>query len=110
MKRVVQSQDAKEKAKFRQSAKWKKFRAFLKKECDGVDFITQKKLLKGFQVHHKDMRLENYKKIDDASRFLCCNKRTHEFIHFAFNYYKNDEQFLFRLKSILDEMVKFNAD
>lgn len=105
-----QSTESKEKQKFRQSAKWKKFRAYLKKECKGTDFITQKKLLKGFQVHHKDMRLENYQNLTNADRFLCCNKRTHEFIHFAYTYYLQDPEFIDRLKSVLDDMVQFNTD
>lgn len=110
MYKKTQTAEGKEKARFRTSAKWKKFRAFLKKECNGLDFITGKKLLKGFQVHHKDMRLENYKNISDPKRFLACNKRTHEFIHFAFTYYDKDPDFLTRLKDVLDDMKQFNSD
>jgi len=51
------------KTQFRKTAKWKKFRAYMKKLCGGVDFITNKKLLKGFQLHHKDMRVENYERL-----------------------------------------------
>lgn len=108
--RKINSPESKEKQKFRQSAKWKKFRLYLKKESNGIDFVTQKKLLKGFQLHHKDMRVENYKNITDSKRFLPCNKRTHEFIHFAYTYYKDDAEFLKRLKIILDDMVRMNAD
>lgn len=108
--RKITNETAKEKQKFRQSARWKKFRIFMKKDCSGLDFITQKKLLKGFQLHHKDMRIENYKNITDSKRFLCCNKRTHEFIHFIYTYYKDDPEILSRLKIILDDMVKMNTD
>lgn len=97
------------KTQFRKSAKWKKFRAYMKKQSLGMDFITGKKLLKGFQLHHKDMRVENYEKLS-PERFLCCNRKTHDLLHFCFNYYKNDKGFIDRLKLILDEMVEYNSD
>lgn len=81
----------------------------MKKDCKGVDFITQKKLLKGYQLHHKDMRSENYAQLI-PERFVCCNRKTHELIHFCFNYYKDDKDFIQRLQIILDEMCRFNND
>jgi len=110
MYKKTQTAEGKEKARFRQSAKWKKFRAFLKKETNNTDFITGKKLLKGFQIHHKDLRYENYKKIEDPKRFLACNKRTHEVIHFLYTYYDKDPEILNRIKQVLDDMKQFNND
>lgn len=101
--------DSKKKTQFRRTAKWKKFRAYMKKECKGLDFITGKKLYKGFQLHHKDMRLENYKNLVPG-RFLCCNKKTHEVVHWCYEYYKTDKEFIDRLKFILDEMCEYNTD
>lgn len=109
-KKTTVTKESKEKQKFRQSAKWKKFRAFLKKNCKGTDYITQKKLYKGFSVHHKDMRIENYTNLTNPDRFLCCNKSTHEFLHFAYTYYQTDKDFINRLKSVLDDMCVYNTD
>lgn len=108
-KKKTKSTASKEKSKFRQSARWRKIRAFKKKECSGIDYITGKKLLKGFQLHHKDMRLENYTRLE-PDRFICLNKMSHEMLHFLYNYYKNDTSIIERIRAVLEEMKKFNSD
>lgn len=73
-----------------------------------MDYVTQKKLLKGWNCHHLDMRDENYQDLSDETKFVCCNKQTHEVIHTIFRYYQSDPTYLDRLKEILDKMVKIN--
>lgn len=41
------------KNKFRQTKAWKEFRSEMKEYCQGIDFITQSKLLRGANLHHK---------------------------------------------------------
>lgn len=102
------SNSQKEKQKFRQSAKWKKFRLFKKKEQDGLDLITQKKLYKGFTVHHLDLDQSHYQDLSAPEHFLACNKKTHDNIHWLYDYYKNDKQILERIKVYLDLMLEIN--
>ena len=97
--------ESKEKAKFRRTATWKKFRQRMRSK-NKVDFVTQKPLLKGFQVHHCDMRLENYKELKEEN-FYCLNKTTHEMIHFLFRY-TNWRELLERIKIVLEKMESLN--
>lgn len=96
---------SKEKAKFRRSSTWKKFRQKMKAKFK-KDFITGRPLLKGFQVHHCDMSLENYKNLKEEN-FYCLNKTSHEIVHFLFRY-KEWREILKRLKVILEKMEKLN--
>ena len=41
------------KNKFRQTKAWKEFRSEMKEYCGGVDYVTQTKLLRGANLHHK---------------------------------------------------------
>ena len=105
IRRQRETTEAKEKAKFRRTAAWKKFRQ--KMRCKNkVDFVTDKPLLKGFQVHHCDMSLENYKNLKEEN-FYCLNKTTHEIIHFLFRY-KNWRELLDRIRIVLEKMEKLN--
>lgn len=98
---------AKEKAKFRQSAKWKKFRAYLKKSRT-VDEVTGSPLYKGFQVHHLDLNPDNYTILNEEN-FSCLNRQTHDFIHWAYRYYEKDPVFFIsRFEKILKKMYKIN--
>lgn len=97
--------ESKQKSKFRQSAKWKKFRSMMKKSCK-VDFVTQKPLLKGFQVHHADMRIENYTDLTPEN-FFTLNKTSHEIVHFLFRY-EDWRGCLKRIKIILEKMEQLN--
>lgn len=98
--------EQKKKRNFRQSKKWKEFKKKKKAECGGVDYITQYPLRKGFQLHHLNLRAEDYEDLDQD--FLCCNRMTHEFIHWIWRYYKNDKGIICRLENILDRMFKIN--
>ena len=75
---------SKEKAKFRATSIWKKFRELLKKERK-VDFITKKPLRKGFQVHHCDLNENHYKDLNPLN-FITVNKNSHKIIHEIYRY------------------------
>ena len=97
----------KSKRKFRQSKEWKTFRNFMKKLSGNKDLITNKPLRKGFQVHHMDLREENYS-ILLPDNFICCNNLTHKVIHFLYTYYKTDPQIIDRLREVLEKMKEIN--
>lgn len=96
----------KEKKRIRGTSKWKKFRSDLIKKRK-IDFLTGKKLLKGCQLHHCDMTLENYEDFDE-SKYYTLNRNSHKFIHFIYTYFEKDEGILERLKSILKHMKELN--
>jgi hypothetical protein len=95
------------KAKFRQTKEWKEFRKKIFDKQGGIDIITGKKLYKGWTLHHIDMTLENYDKLDEEN-FIAINKSTHEVLHTLFRYYKNDKDILNRIQQILDKMCELN--
>ena len=79
MNKEYTTKASKEKAKFRATSVWKKFRELLKKERK-VDFITKKPLRKGFQVHHCDLNENHYKDLNPLN-FITVNKNSHKIIH-----------------------------
>lgn len=94
---------SKEKEKFRRTSLWKNFRKSMKR-LNKVDFITNKPLLTGFQVHHLDESLVNYKKLA-PSRFVTLNRNSHSFIHWIERY--DWEIVLLRIASIMFKMDKY---
>lgn len=101
------SSTSKIKAELIKSLKWKRFRYEMLDYCGNKDAITLKPLRKGWNLHHLCMKEEEYH-ILSPERFRCLNKGSHEAIHFLFTYYKKDPSILERIKTILDEMVKYN--
>ena len=106
-KNKTQTAEQKAKIKFRSSAAWKKFRAYLKKERT-VDFITGKKLYSGFQVHHCDLHFENYSNIGNQDNFITVNRRSHEIIHEIYRY--DWEEYLSRLAIVFRKMDELNPE
>lgn len=96
------------KAKFRSSSIWKKWRKFIYHKDKGIDYITGKKLYSGYNCHHLDLNEAHYKDLTDPSHFISLNKQTHQFIHWAYLYYRQDKAFVDRFKEILDRMVEIN--
>ena len=96
------------KRRVRESKRWKEFRSALKKERK-YDELTGSKLLTRFQVHHCDLDINNYADLD-KSKFVCLNMKSHECVHFLYEYYKKDREIINRLKAILDKMVELNED
>lgn len=97
------------KSKFRATAKWKRFRSEMKK-THGVDLITQKPLLKAWNLHHlmltDDMSV--YSDITDETHFACLNKQTHEMVHWLYRYYVKDKSIIGRLEDLLEDMYYLN--
>ena len=98
--------EQKKKRNFRNSKKWKEFKKQKKAECKGIDYITQKPLHKGFQLHHEDLNSEHYTDLND--NFLCCNRMTHDFIHWVYRYYKTDKEIIKRLEKEMQKMDYIN--
>lgn len=96
------------KTKFRSSAKWKKFKHFMNVKQNGLCFITHKKLLKGANLHHLNMRSEDYQNLENPDHFVYLNKSLHEVVHTLYRYYPKDPAILDRLKYVLDLMVEIN--
>ena len=95
------------KAQFRATKAWKEFRQKMFDKQSGLDYITGKKLYKGYNVHHCDMATENYDKLIEEN-FLALNKQTHDTVHTLFRYYQKDKTILDRLKQVLDRMCELN--
>ena len=108
-KRYTQTEDARIKAEFRKSLKWKRWRYEMVDYYGNKDALTNKPLHKGFNVHHLSMKVEEYT-ILSPERFRTLNSESHDCIHFLFRYYVKDPFIIDRLKLILEEMVKYNAD
>lgn len=95
------------KAKFRTTKAWKNFRLRVFDKQNGLDYITGKKLYKGYNVHHCDMTAENYDKLIEEN-FFALNKQSHDCCHFLFRYYQKDKTILDRVKQVLDKMCELN--
>lgn len=98
----------KNKTKFRASGIWKKFRNYMRKKQNGIDPVTLKPLYKGANLHHLNLNEEYYDDISKEENFVFVNKKTHDAIHWLYNYYKTDADILKRLQLILENMKKIN--
>ena len=96
------------KKEFRKSKVWKDFTKELKAERK-VDALTHAKLRKGSLSHHLDLKPDNYEKLV-KDNFECLNMKSHDVVHFMYNYYKKDPTIIDRLKNILHKMVLLNGD
>lgn len=105
MKKETKTQ--KLKSKFRATSKWKKFRKKLGDERK-VDFVTEKPLRKGWQLHHLNLDEKQYEDITDEEKFCCLNKSTHDIVHTLWRYYQKDSKVLDRLKILMDKMKDIN--
>ena len=100
--------DAKERANFRSTKVWRALREE-KRSNDKVDFLTRKKLSKSYNLHHMDLNPDHYDDLSNSENFIPLNKKSHECIHFLYDYYAKDPTILDRLKDCLDKMVKVNS-
>lgn len=94
------------KRNFRARKVWKLFKVRKKKECGGKDLITLSKLGKRWELHHEDLREENYEILND--NFLPCNNQTHEMIHWLYRYYVKDPEIIDRLVAEMEKMKAIN--
>ena len=76
----------------------------------GIDPITRKKIIKGCNLHHLDLREANYNSLDDETRFILLNKHTHEMIHFLYNYWVKDKEIVNRIEDLLIMMETLSND
>jgi len=96
-----------QKSKFRSTSVWKKFRSRLKSERK-VDYITQKKLLSGWNLHHCDLDESHYTDLSNEENYVCLNKMMHSVVHDLYRYYVKDETVIDRLLEILQRMKEIN--
>lgn len=94
-----------ERAAFRRRKQWLEFRESFRKEKDA---LTGSKLSKRFNLHHKCMIPEKYDDLSDRDAFSPLNSKSHDCIHFLYDYYIKDPEILDRLKKILEEMKQRN--
>lgn len=97
----------KDKTKFRQSAKWKRFKVYMRK-TKKVDCVTLYPLRKGHNLHHLDLDEAHYEDISDETHFEPLNRKTHETVHFLYPYYVKDEKIIDRLRDLLERMRVIN--
>ena len=93
----------KEKAKIRTTPEWKRLKENVRNSQGGLDALTGKPLRKGAQLHHLDLRPENYRNLD-AAKFIYLNRASHEAVHFLYTYYRKDPAIIYRLQNILYNM------
>ena len=100
----------KNKTKFRATSRWKNFRASMYKKSGGLDEITGKPLRKGhWNLHHMDLNSSNYEVLEE-DRFMCLNNQTHDFIHWAYRYYRNDgKAFIDSFEKALERMKELDV-
>ena len=100
-----------QKAEFRKSEEWRAFRKVVAEAFNNKDFITGKKLTKGFNVHHlrTEQELEGYCDLSKVDEFMPLNRYTHKLLHYLFTYYKKDPSILERLKEVLDKMARLSC-
>ena len=72
------------------------------------DYITGRRLVKGFNVHHlkTDQDSETYCDISNDQEFIPLNSYCHKMLHYLFIYYQKDPTVMNRLKEILDKMCQ----
>lgn len=100
--------EQKVKRAFRNSKRWREFRHKKNVEQGGKCYISGKKLYKAANLHHIDMRFENYQDLSKPENFVYLNKKMHDTVHILYPLYAADKGVLERLKEILDRMVQLN--
>ena len=96
--------DGKIKAEFRKTKAWKDFRKLFDSK---IDYITQKKLPKKYNLHHMKLDSRFYTDLNEDNFEPMLNS-VHDFIHWLYGYYRKDKLILNRIKEILDKMVLLN--
>ena len=100
------------KEKFRKSQEWKDFRSHMAILFNHRDYITGRRLVKGYNVHHlkTDQEVENYCDISNEDNFIPLNSYCHKLLHYLFGYYKKDKTVINRLQEILDKMCLLSEE
>lgn len=100
----------KQKQEFRMSNTWKHFRRKMRKKHFGMDKITMKPLLRTWNLHHIDLRSENYCNITNENMFVPLNEDTHKFIHWLYPFYKKDKEIIERIRTLLFSMEYYTSN
>lgn len=103
------SKNSEYKSKIRSSNEWKKLRAQAAHKYHDKCYLTDKRLLKGWQLHHLDMSIDNY---DDFTldKFVPLNKKAHSIVHDIYRYWHKDHNVLKRLEIILNMMENYDEE
>lgn len=96
------------KTKFRKTARWIKFRRYLKAK-QKTDPITGSQLAPTCSVHHLDMREANYEDLSDETRFVALNAQSHETVHFLWQARGGWRKAVLSLITILKSMERING-
>lgn len=96
------------KVKFRSTKEWREFRLNMISKR-GTDYVTGSKLSKRCNLHHLDMREENYADLDEE-RFMPLNQSTHDAVHFLYRYYVKDRTIIDRLRHVMEMMYECSHD
>lgn len=97
-----------QKAVFRKSDKWKRFRAKCRLHTS-KDYLTGAQLARSWNLHHMDLRHEKYDDLSDMSRFLPLNSKSHDLVHYLWPVWKKDRRVLDRLREILERMEEYTS-
>lgn len=103
------NQGQKLKTKFRASKKWKDFRHSKYVEQGGKCPVCGMKLGKTANLHHIDLRAENYQDLSNSNNFVFLCRTCHEFIHYKLKSYIRKDFNVQALIGIWDRMREVNA-
>lgn len=96
------------KTRFRCTAKWKKFRKYLKKKQQ-IDPITGSPLSPTCSIHHLDMREENYEDLSDETHYVALNAQSHGTVHFIWQAHGGWRRAVLSIIRILKAMERING-
>ena len=100
----------KAKKRFRQSAKWLKFRKYIADKFGKKDAISGFPLRKGWNLHHISLDEGKYEDITNEDNFIPLNKQLHEVLHICYKYQSKDSGFFDRLRKYVEKMIEINKD
>ena len=97
------------KAKFRASKKWKEFRCIKYTEQGGRCLICGMKLGKTANLHHINLREEDYQDLSNPDNFVFLCHSCHEYIHHKWKAYIRKDYNVQVLLDIWDKMREVNG-
>jgi hypothetical protein len=97
-------------AAFRKTKAWKDFRQHMF-EIQSIDPITNRKLLKGANLHHRCLDSNQYQILEE-DRFVLLNRQSHKLLHIVYGderRKKDWRKILDNLRIQCEEMDKYNT-
>lgn len=95
---------------FRKTKAWKDFRQHMF-EIQSIDPITNRKLLKGANLHHRCLDSNQYQILEE-DRFVLLNRQSHKLLHLVYGderRKKDWRKILDNLRIQCEEMDKYNT-